>query len=64
MAWEYTSLKIDATGFFGGKLDTAKFDEALNKYGSADWELVNVFDTNMTEGATRHVIAVFKRPAR
>jgi hypothetical protein len=62
--WEYTTMSIDSHGFFGGKLDLSKFTTALNEHGRAGWELVNVFDTNMTEGATRHVIAVFKRPAR
>jgi hypothetical protein len=30
--------------------------------GEEGWELVNVFDTNFTQGGTRDVVAVLKRP--
>jgi hypothetical protein len=33
--------------------------EHLNGVG---WELVNVFDTNVEGGKSRHVIAILKRP--
>ncbi|MBK8096081.1 MAG: DUF4177 domain-containing protein [Planctomycetes bacterium] len=60
--WEYTSLQIEAHGWLGGKLDASHFDARLNELGRDGWELVNVFDTNQAQGATRMVIAVFKRP--
>ena len=54
---------FDATGWFqAGKLDGQKFNDRLNRFGEEGWELVNVFDTNMFQGGTRDVVAVFKRP--
>ncbi|HKL99784.1 MAG TPA: DUF4177 domain-containing protein [Mobilitalea sp.] len=37
------------------------FNEALNDNGNYGWELVNCFDTNQSYGASRKIIAVFKR---
>jgi len=63
MKWEYRSLFFDASGWIlGGKLDGAKFNTKLNQLGEEGWELVNVFDTNFTQGGTRDVVAVLKRP--
>jgi hypothetical protein len=62
MKWEYTTTQLAAHGFLGGKLDTVKFEQMLNRLGADGWELVNAFDTNQGHGATRDVIAVFKRP--
>ena len=62
MLWEYKSIALAAHGFFGGKIDQEKFEEMLNELGREGWELVNAFDTNQGHGATRDVIAVFKRP--
>jgi hypothetical protein len=61
--WEYKTVELAAHGFLGGKLDRAKFEELLNSAGRDGWELVNAFDTNQGYGATRDVIAIFKRPA-
>ena len=61
MKWEYTTIHLAAHGFLGGKLDIEKFERMLNKLGKDGWELVNAFDTNQGYGATRDVIAVFKR---
>ena len=60
--WEYKSVALAAHGFLGGKLDLAAFESLLNSMGRDGWELVNAFDTNYGQGATRDVIAVFKRP--
>jgi hypothetical protein len=60
--WEYLSLKCPAGGFAGGKVDLHDFDRRLNELGAQGWELVTAFDTNQSYGATRDVIAVFKRP--
>ena len=48
--------------FIGGVLDTDSFDSMLNSLGSQGWELISAFDTNQTNGASREVVAVFKRP--
>lgn len=60
--WEYKTVKMEATGFMGGVVDTDKFDALLNQLGLQAWNLVSVFDTNMAvNGTTREVVAVFKR---
>lgn len=59
--WEYRSIKVLSKGFLGGILEIQEFDTELNRMGSEGWELVSCFDTNQSEGATREVIAVFKR---
>lgn len=59
--WEYRTVALTAGGFLGGLLDRPKFEELLNSLGRDGWELVNAFDTNYGQGATRDVIAVFKR---
>lgn len=54
---------FEASGWFlGGKLDGKKFNDHLNELGEEGWELVSAFDTNILHGATRDVVAVFKRP--
>ena len=60
--WEYKTVALTAGGFLGGLLDRQKFEELLNALGRDGWELVNAFDTNSYQGATRDVVAVFKRP--
>lgn len=62
MRWEYDALKAQATGLFGGKVDTADLVRRMNERGDEGWELVNVFDTNAGYGTTKDVIALFKRP--
>ena len=60
--WEYKTIKVAATGFLGGKLDSPAFEALLNGLGRDGWELVSAFDTNQSYGQTRDVVAVFKRP--
>ncbi|MCX7774347.1 MAG: DUF4177 domain-containing protein [Clostridia bacterium] len=59
--WEYRTLQIEATGFMGGIVDLQTFQGELNALGKEGWELVSCFDTNMNQGQTRYVIAIFKR---
>jgi len=62
MKWEYLTVMFKATGFWlGGKLDGDAFNAKINELGEQGWELVSVFDTNMSRGETRDVVAVFKR---
>lgn len=61
--WEYKSVSIATEGWMGGILKTEEFDQMLNQMGQEGWELVTIFDTNLSNGATRYVIATFKRPA-
>ena len=62
--WEYKSVSFDVGGFWGGVLNTSEFDRATNQYGQEGWELVSCFDTNYSQGGSRYIIAVFKRPLR
>lgn len=64
MEWEYKTIKTETSGMLGGILDIEEFDLKLNAFGREGWELVSVFDTNQSQGATRFVIAVLKRLRR
>lgn len=59
--FEYHTIFLEPGGWIGGKLDKQEFDGALARLGTEGWELVSCFDTNQGHGATRFVIAVFKR---
>lgn len=59
--WEYKTLTFKTGGFWGGKVDKLEFQEQLNLYGREGWELVSCFDTSQGQGASRDVVAVFKR---
>lgn len=60
--FEYKTIKLATTGWFtGGNLDEQKLDEYMNSLGRQGWELVSAFDTNQAYGASKDVIAVFKR---
>ena len=62
MKWEYKTVKVDTKGLLGGKFDQNSFEQILNGLGQQGWELTNTFDTNQEMGASRHVIAILKRP--
>lgn len=59
--WEYRTEQFETKGLMGGKLEINAFQDKLNQLGKEGWELVSCFDTNMTDGQSRYVIAVFKR---
>lgn len=46
----------------GGKVDTDELRAELNRMGQEGWELVNAFRTASGHGASREVVAIFKRP--
>ncbi len=59
--WQYQTVQFETEGFMGGILDLHEFQTELNRLGADGWELVTCFDTNMSQGQSRYVIAVFKR---
>lgn len=59
--WEYISFKVKTKGLQGGILEIEDFDYELNIFGEQGWELVSCISSNMAQGATREIIAVFKR---
>jgi len=60
-SWQYHTEQFEATGFMGGIIDQKAFEKKLNELGRQGWELVTVFDTNMAQGQSRFIVAVFKR---
>ena len=48
----------------GGKFDSQKFNDRFRELGLDCWELVSLVDTNYGGGATRDIVAVFKRPLK
>ncbi len=61
--WQYKTVKVEAEGWMGGIVNVQELDDVLNDLGAQGWELTSVFDTNMAQGASREIVAVFKRPA-
>lgn len=59
--WEYRTVKYKTGGFLGGKIDEQEFEDMLNKLGYEGWELISCFDTSLGQGASRDVVAIFKR---
>ena len=60
--WEYTTLKIEPTGFFGGKVNTDELTAQLTELGSQGWELVTSIETSYVDGGSREAVLVLKRP--
>lgn len=42
--FEYKTLKIEPTGFWGSKHDAEDIDRILNELGNQGWELVSMQD--------------------
>ena len=63
MRWGYKTVKLRATGIFGGKIDESQLDAMMNDLGRDGWELAAAFDTNEAYGSTRDVVMIFKRPS-
>jgi hypothetical protein len=61
MKWEYRTVKLSAASFWGIKFDEVKFENFMNELGQQEWELVEVFATEI-DAHTKDVVGVFKRP--
>ncbi len=61
--WEYKTVKLQTSGFLGGKVDEQELQSTLNDLGFEGWELVSSFDTSMSQGSSREVVLIFKRNA-
>jgi hypothetical protein len=59
--WEYRTVKFDVSGFWAPKVDSNKIDGELNQLGRQGWELVAALDTAWSQGASREIVAFFKR---
>lgn len=62
--WEYKTVRIAPGGFFSTKVDETALDVIFNDAGNDGWELVTGFSTASTNGATNHMVFVFKRAIR
>lgn len=62
--WQYKTIKFEAQGFTGGKIDEGNLNSILNDLGTQGWELVVGLDTNFSGGQTRDVVMTFKRQAQ
>jgi hypothetical protein len=60
--WEYLTFVIEPGFFANGRIDADKFQDKLEELGGEGWDLVSVFDTNVTHGTTAQIVAVLKRP--
>lgn len=60
--WEYKTIEFNTKGFWiGGKVDLKHMNDELDKAGSEGWELVSTVSTSQYQGASRKIIAFFKR---
>ena len=62
--WEYSTVKVKAKGFLGGKIDEKDLDAALNNAGREGWELAAAPALSRAYGQTVEVVLIFKRPGR
>lgn len=62
MKWEYKTVVFDTGGFLGGKVNPHEVDEICNEMGQDAWELVTVTATASSQGHTRSLVLIFKRP--
>jgi hypothetical protein len=60
--WEYKSIVIDVSGWFGPNVEPETLDRAMDASGAEGWELVSAFDINTGHGRTTGIVALFKRP--
>lgn len=61
--WEYKTLVLNMYNFWKGakKVIPEELEVPFNDLGMEGWELVSVFDTNVSSGDTHEIVAVFKR---
>jgi hypothetical protein len=60
--WEYKTIKFVAGGWWaGGKIDERSLELKLNQLGRDGWELVSVVVASKQTGASRDIVAIFKR---
>jgi hypothetical protein len=62
--WEYRAIRVLTRGLADGIVNTDELERLLNDESCFTWELVTAFDTSVTCGASREVIAIVKRPRK
>ena len=60
--WEYRTARFEIGGWVGPKVDVAHVDASLNALGDEGWELVSALDLAGSDGKSRALLALFKRP--
>ncbi|MBQ3999780.1 MAG: DUF4177 domain-containing protein [Oscillospiraceae bacterium] len=59
--FEYKVVTFDTKGFWGGNVETMQIEEQLNLLGSNGWEMISCTSTNMSYGASKSIVCIFKR---
>ena len=63
LKWEHMVLDVGVSGFWRGpNLDGDALATKLNELGSEGWEAVSLTSMAFTEGRTKDLIIVLKRP--
>ena len=59
--FEYKTVLISGHGIFGKRIDRAKIDKELNKYGAEGWEVVASKIATKEWGIDKGILVVLKR---
>jgi hypothetical protein len=62
--WEYQTIKLDVSGWFGPDVETDEVTAQMNAAGADGWELASAFDVNRGRGTTSEIVLIFKRARR
>ena len=63
MQWEYTSFRVETSGWFAPDMDDADLNRRLAGHGTTGWELVSVVPV-LQNGYTHACVFILKRPRR
>lgn len=59
--FEYKVAVYDTKGFWGGDVDSNRFEKQLNLLGNDGWEMVSCTSTNQSYGSSKSIVCIFKR---
>ena len=59
--FEYKVVTYDPSGFFGGNVQPNQIEYQLNMLGNDGWEMISCTSTNMSYGASKSIVCIFKR---
>lgn len=61
--WEYMILDVSVAGFWlGPNLDGNALTAKLNELGAEGWEALGLSDMATTQGRTKDLVIILKRP--
>ena len=59
--FEYKVAVYDTKGFWGGDVDSNRFEKQLNLLGNDGWEMVSCTSTNQSYGSSKSIVCIFKQ---